>query len=87
MRFNFVNLACVRNYFNPEILMHRVFMLMAAYEMESHVRSYHIYQDIWAAMIEYLYEKENHSMMYVDRYADFYKIFSILIYFMCLNFN
>ena len=34
---------------------------MAAYEMESRVRSY---QDIWAAMIEEnLYAKENHSMM------------------------
>ena len=36
---------------------------------------------------EDLYVKENHSMMYVDRYADSYKIFSILLYFMCLNFN
>ena len=27
MSFNFVNLACVRNYFNPEILIHGVFLL------------------------------------------------------------
>ena len=43
MSFNFVNLACVRNYSNPEILINRVFPLctrgkkqsMAVYEMES----------------------------------------------------
>ena len=43
MSLNFVNLAYVRNYFNPEILMHGVFLLcmrgkkqsIAVYEMES----------------------------------------------------
>ena len=37
---------------------------MVAYEVESRVQSYHVYQDIWGAMIkEDLYAKENHSMM------------------------
>ena len=52
--FNFVNLACVRNYFNPEILIHGVFPLrthgkqqsMGVYEMESRVQGYHVYKDI-----------------------------------------
>ena len=54
MSFSFVNLACVRNYFNPEILIHGVFPLcmrgkkqsMAVYEMESCVQGYHVYKDI-----------------------------------------
>ena len=36
---------------------------MAAYEVESRMQGYHVYKDIWAAMIEDLYVKENHSMM------------------------
>ena len=41
-----MHLACARNYFNPEILIHRVFLLcthgkkrsMAVYEMESYTK-------------------------------------------------
>ena len=90
MRFNFVNLACVRNYFNPEIFIHGVFMLwcsMTAYEMESRMRGYHVYKDIRMGCNDWrrsLCKREPFNG--VDRYANSYKIFSILIYFMYLNF-
>ena len=60
MSFNFVNLACVQNYFNLEILIHGVFLLC----MRGKKRSMAVYKDIWAAMIgEDLYMKGNHSML------------------------
>ena len=47
---------------------------MAAYEMESCVRGYHVYKDIWAAMIgDLLCEREPFND--VDRYADSTKYF------------
>ena len=77
MSFNFVNLACVRNYFNPEILIHRVFPLrthgkkqsMAVYKMESCMQGYHVYEDIWATMIKEDLLCEREPFNDVDRYA------------------
>ena len=72
MRFNFVNLACVWNYFNTEILIHGVFThwcSMAAYEMESCLQDYHVYKDIWAAMIVEVLLWEREPFNDVDRYA------------------
>ena len=79
-RFNFVNLACVRNYFNPEILIHGVFTLW--YVLVE-------YGSVWSGISR---ARLSHSQRYmgcndwrrslckrkpfndVDRYADSYKI-------------
>ena len=59
MSFNFVNLAGIRNLFNSGYFITQFFRVtctcivieMAACEMESCVRGYHVYKDLWDASI------------------------------------
>ena len=60
MSFNFVNSAGIRNLFNSRYFITQSFLhyvhvyiviKMATYEMESSLRSYRVYKDLWDASI------------------------------------